>query len=215
MRLIAVSVGAPREVEWRGQRVQTSIFKTPVPGRINVARENLQGDRQSDLSVHGGPLKALYAYPMEHYAFWQKELQAADLNWGAFGENLTTEGLLEDKVCIGDRYRVGTVELIVTQPRMPCYKLAIRFGRVDIVKRFLRSGRSGFYFAVEREGEIGAGDVIERIAHDDGGLTIADVVALYSTDASNQPLLERASAHPALPASWRDYFRKRLSEPSA
>jgi len=215
MKLIAVSVGEPREVEWRGQRVQTSIFKTPVPGRINVARENLQGDMQSDLSVHGGPLKAVYAYPMEHYAFWQKELQAAELNWGAFGENLTTEGMLEDKACIGDRYRVGTVELIVTQPRMPCYKLAIRFGWVDIVKRFLRSGRSGFYFAVKREGEVGAGDVIEQIAHDDGNLTIADVVTLYSTDATNQPLLKRASAHPGLPASWRDYFRKRLSEPSA
>ena len=215
MKLIAVSVGEPREVEWRGQRVQTSIFKTPVPGRINVARENLQGDRQSDLSVHGGPLKVVYAYPMEHYAFWQTELQAAELDWGAFGENLTTEGMLEDKVCIGDRYRVGTVELIVTQPRMPCYKLAIRFGRVDIVKRFLRSGRSGFYFAVEREGEVGAGDVIEQIAHDDAGLMIADVVTLYSTDASDQGLLERASAHPALPASWRDYFQKRLSEPTA
>jgi len=169
----------------------------------------------ASLRPNGGPLKALYAYPMEHYAFWQKELQAAELNWGAFGENLTTEGMLEDKVCIGDRYRVGTVELIVTQPRMPCYKLAIRFGRVDMVKRFLRSGRSGFYFAVEREGEFGAGDVIEQMAHDVGGLTIADVVTLYSTDASNQSLLERASAHPALPASWRDYFRKRLSQPAA
>jgi MOSC domain-containing protein YiiM len=123
--------------------------------------------------------------------------------------------MLEDKVCIGDRYRVGTVELIVTQPRMPCYKLAIRFGRVDIVKRFLRSGRSGFYFAVEREGRSAPEMSSSKIAHDEGGLTIADVVTLYSTDATNQALLKRASAHPALPASWRDYFRKRLSEPSA
>ena len=127
-----------------------------MSGRINVARENVQGDRQSDLSVHGGPLKAVYAYPTEHYAFWRTELQDPELTLGAFGENLTTEGMLENKVCIGDRYRVGTVELVVTQPRMPCYKLAIRFGRIDVVKKFLRSGRSGFYFSVEHEGEIRA-----------------------------------------------------------
>lgn len=215
MKLIAVSVGGPREVEWRGRTVKTSIFKAPVPGRVNVARENLRDDEQSDLSVHGGPLKAVYAYPAEHYSFWRAELPESELNWGAFGENFTTEGLLENEVCIGDRYRVGTVELVVTQPRMPCYKLAIRFGRTDIVKRFLRSGRTGFYFSVEREGEVGAGDAIERIAHDERGLTVADVVTLYSTDASNQPLLERASDHPALPDSWRDYFRKRRWEPDA
>lgn len=202
-------------MEWRGRSVRTSIFKTPVSGRVNVARGNLRGDEQSDLSVHGGPLKAVYAYPAEHYSFWRTELQDAALTWGAFGENLTTEGMLEDEVCIGDRYRVGTVELVVTQPRMPCYKLAIRFGRVDVVKTFLRSGRTGFYFSVEKKGEIGAGDAIERIAHDERGLTVADVVTLYSTDASNQSLLERASDHPALPDSWRDYFRKRLWEPDA
>jgi MOSC domain-containing protein YiiM len=215
MKLIAVSVGGPREVEWGGRNVQTSIFKTPVSGRVNVTRGNVQGDKQSDLSVHGGPLKAVYAYPVEHYRSWRVELQDAKLTWGAFGENLTTEGMLEDEVCIGDRYRVGTTELVVTQPRMPCYKLAIRFGRPDMVKRFLRSGRSGFYFSVEREGDVGAGDAIERIARDESGLTIADVVTLYSTDTSNQPLLQRASDHPSLPATWREYFRKRLWEPDA
>jgi MOSC domain-containing protein YiiM len=213
MRVVAISVGGPREVQWRGRAVRTSIFKTPVAGRVRVARDNIEGDEQSDLSVHGGPAKAVYAYPMEHYAFWRRELPDADLPWGAFGENFTTEGLLEDDVRIGDRYRVGTVELVVTQPRMPCYKLTIRFGRSDMVKRFQQSGLSGFYLAVEREGEAGPGDPIERLARDERGLTVADVVGLYATDAANQSLLQRASDHPSLPAAWRDYFRRRLWEP--
>lgn len=213
MKLVAVSVGKPREVEWRGRSIRTSIFKTPISGRVHVTRRNIEGDQQSDLSVHGGPDKAVYAYPLEHYAFWRLELPNAELTWGGFGENFTTEGLLEDEVWIGDRYRVGTAEFIVTQPRMPCYKLAVRFGRPDMVKRFLRSGRSGFYLAVEREGEVGPGDAIERVARDDRRLSVADVLALYATDAANQPLLERASDHPSLPAGWREYFRQRLWEP--
>jgi MOSC domain-containing protein YiiM len=215
MKLVAISVGGPREVQWRGRSVQTSIFKTPVSRRVHVTRGNIEGDQQSDLSVHGGPEKAVYAYPAEHYNFWRRELPDAELSWGAFGENFTTEGLLEDEVWIGDRYRVGTVELVVTQPRMPCYKLAIRFNRPDMVKRFLQSRRSGFYLAVEREGEIGAGDAIERFARDERRLTVADVVALYATDSANQPLLENASDHPSLPATWREYFRKRLWTPDA
>jgi MOSC domain-containing protein YiiM len=215
MKVVAVSVGGPREVQWHGRNVQTSIFKTPVSGRVQVARENIEGDRQSDLSVHGGPEKAVYAYPAEHYDFWRRELPKAELPWGAFGENLTTEGLLEDEVWIGDRYRVGTTELVVTQPRMPCYKLAIRFGQTEMVKRFLKSRRSGFYFSVAREGDVGAGDVIERLARNDKRLTIADMVSLYATDSENQTLLESASAHPSLPAAWRDYFRKRLWAPDA
>ena len=215
MKIVAVSVGGPREVQWHGKSVLTSIFKTPVAGRARVARDNIEGDRQSDLSVHGGVDKAVYAYPAEHYDFWRRELPSTELPWGSFGENLTVEGLLEDEVWIGDRYRAGTTGLIVTQPRMPCYKLAIRFGRADVVKRFLRSGRSGFYFAVEREGEVGAGDSIERIARSDQRLTIADVVALYVKDEAHQPLLQSASAHPSLPAAWRDYFRKRLWTPDA
>ncbi|HEY8258284.1 MAG TPA: MOSC domain-containing protein [Gemmatimonadales bacterium] len=213
MRLVAISVGRPQEVVWRGRSIRTSIFKTPVSRRVHVARINIEGDEQSDLAVHGGPEKAVYAYPSEHYPFWQRELPDAEWPWGAFGENFTTEGLLEDEVWIGDRYRVGTAELVVTQPRMPCYKLAVRFGRPDMVKRFLQSGRSGFYLAVDKEGEVGPGDAIERLTRDERRLTIADVVALYSTDAGNQPLLERASDHPSLPASWREYFRKRLWEP--
>jgi MOSC domain-containing protein YiiM len=215
MRVVAISVGRPQEVEWRGRRVQTSIFKTPVSRRVHVARDNVEGDQQSDLSVHGGPEKAVYVYPTEHYDFWRRELPEAELPWGAFGENFTTEGLLEDEVWIGDRYRVGTTELVVTQPRMPCYKLGIRFDRPDMVKRFLQSRRSGFYLAVEREGEVGAGDAIERFARDETRLTVEDVVTLYAADSPNQPLLARASDHPSLPAAWREYFRKRLWEPDA
>jgi MOSC domain-containing protein YiiM len=215
MRVVAISVGRPQEVEWRGRRVQTSIFKTLVSRRVHVARDNVEGDQQSDLSVHGGPEKAVYVYPTEHYDFWRRELPEAELPWGAFGENFTTEGLLEDEVWIGDRYRVGTTELVVTQPRMPCYKLGIRFDRPDMVKRFLQSRRSGFYLAVEREGEVGAGDAIERFARDETRLTVEDVVTLYAADSANQPLLARASDHPSLPAAWREYFRKRLWEPDA
>jgi MOSC domain-containing protein YiiM len=213
MRLVAISVGRPRDVQWRGRSVRTSIFKTPVSRRVRVTRGNVEGDEQSDLSVHGGPEKAVYAYPSEHYRFWRRELPDEELPWGAFGENFTTEGLLEDEVGIGDRYRVGTVELVVTQPRMPCYKLGIRFEHPDMVKRFLQSRRSGIYFAVEREGEVGAGDTIDLLARNERRLTVADVVALYATDSANQPLLENASDHPSLPAAWRAYFRKRLWAP--
>jgi MOSC domain-containing protein YiiM len=215
MHVVAVSVGGPREIEWRGRIVRTSIFKTPVAGRVRVGRLNVDGDRQSDLSVHGGAEKAVYAYPSEHYAWWRAELSDAGLGWGSFGENLTTEGLLEAEVSIGDRFRVGSAEFVVTQPRTPCYKLGLRFGRADMVKRFQRSGRSGFYLAVLREGEIGSGDAIERLTPAGGGLTVADVVGLYAADEANQALLARASEHPGLPATWRDYFRKRLWEPDA
>ncbi len=214
MRVLSLNVGLPREVEWRGRTVLTSIFKTPVDRRLHVTRLDFEGDQQSDLSVHGGVDKAVYAYPAEHYEFWRGELPQAELPWGAFGENLTTEGLLED-VRIGDRFRIGSAEFVVTQPRMPCFKLSIRFGRPDILKTFLRSGRSGFYFAVTKEGEVGAGDPIEPIARAREGLTVADVVRLYTVDAENQELLRRAVRTSALPESWRDYFRERLREPDA
>jgi MOSC domain-containing protein YiiM len=215
MRLVSINVGEPADVEWNGRNVRTSIFKTPVPRRVQVTRVNVEGDEQSDLSVHGGPEKAVYAYPSEHYPYWRRELPDANLPWGAFGENFTTEGLLEAEVWIGDHYRVGAAEFVVTQPRIPCYKLGIRFGRPDMVKRFHQSRRSGFYLAVEREGEVGAGDTIERVARNDKRLTVADVVELYATDSSDRSLLEKASDHPSLPASWREYFRKRLWAPDA
>jgi MOSC domain-containing protein YiiM len=215
MKVVSLSVGLPREVEVHGGTVLTSIFKAPVDRRLHVTTLNLEGDAQSDLSVHGGIDKAVYAYPSEHYEYWRRELPQADLPWGVFGENLTTEGLIETDVRIGDRFRVGSAEFVVTQSRMPCYKLGIRFGRPDIVKRFLKSGRSGFYFAVTLEGEVGAGDSIERIARAEEGLTVADVVNLYTVDSENQELLRRATQSSILPESWRDYFRKRLSEPDA
>jgi MOSC domain-containing protein YiiM len=213
MKLLSVNVGLPREIKWKGKVVRTSIFKTPVPGRVRVGQLNLEGDQQSDLSVHGGIDKAVYAYPSEHYAFWRHELPGMDLAWGAFGENLTTDGLLEETVRIGDRFRVGSAEFVVTQPRMPCFKLGIRFGSPDIVKRFLQSGRSGFYFAVVQEGQISAGDSIELLKRDEHGVTVADIVNLYGRDAVNQNLLRRVSELPSLPKSWQDYFRKRLWNP--
>ncbi|MEO8683047.1 MAG: MOSC domain-containing protein [Vicinamibacterales bacterium] len=158
MKIISIQVGRPREIPAEGEPVLTSIFKLPVSGRVRVGRLNIDGDQQADLSVHGGPRKAVYLYPSEHYAYWKHELPSLSLPWGAFGENLTIQGLLEDQVCVGDRLLAGTAEFVVTQPRQPCYKLGIRFGRPDIVKQFLRSGRSGFYVAVLKEGEIGAGD---------------------------------------------------------
>jgi MOSC domain-containing protein YiiM len=209
MRLIALSVGRPREVLWRGTSVLTSIFKTPVDHRIQVGKENLAGDQQSDLTVHGGADKAVYAYPAEHYPFWERELGEPELGWGAFGENFTTEGLLESEVMIGDRFRIGTAEFIVTQPRMPCFKLGIRFGRSDMVKRFHHSGRNGFYFSVLAPGDVGPGDAIERIARDEHGLSVADLVTLYGSNGTDGELLDRAIEHPALPASWREYFRTR------
>jgi MOSC domain-containing protein YiiM len=215
MKVVSINVGLPREVEWRGKTVRTSIFKEPVTGRVRVERLNVEGDRQSDLTVHGGVDKAVYAYPAEHYAFWREELPGVDLPWGAFGENFTTEGLIEDSVGIGDHLRVGSAEFVVTQPRMPCFKLGIRFGRPDMVKRFLRSGRTGFYLAVAREGEVTAGDVVTLIARDDLAISVAAIVGLYTADAVNQDLLRRASELSALPEDWRHYFRKRLWEPDA
>jgi MOSC domain-containing protein YiiM len=213
MNLLSINVGLPREIESKGKIVRTSIFKSPVSGRIRVAQLNLEGDQQSDLSVHGGIDKAVYAYPSEHYLFWRQELPGIDLPWGSFGENFTTAGLLEEAVHIGDRFRVGSAEFVVTQPRMPCFKLGIRFDRQDIVKRFLQSGRTGFYLAVLKEGEVTAGDSINLLKRDEHGITIADIVNLYGRDAKNQDLLHRVSELPSLPKSWRDYFRKRLWNP--
>jgi MOSC domain-containing protein YiiM len=165
--------------------------------------------------VHGGAEKAVYVYPAEHYAFWREELTGVDLPWGSFGENLTTKGLSEREARIGDRLNIGSAEFVATQPRMPCFKLAVRFGRLDMVKRFLQSGRTGFYLSVSREGELAAGDGITLIAAEPTSVTVADIVALYAADASNQDLLRRASELAALPEAWRDYFRERLWKPDS
>jgi MOSC domain-containing protein YiiM len=213
MRLISINAGRPREVAYGGNTVRTSIWKAPVAGRVHVSALNIEGDRQSDLSVHGGPDKAVYVYPSEHYAYWRERLPDVELPWGAFGENFTSEGLAEDSVRIGDRLRIGSAEFAVTQPRMPCFKLGIRFGRPQMVKMFLKSGRTGFYLAVTREGEATAGDRVEIVAPARDSLTIADIVRLYASDAENQEMLIHAAKLPGLPESWRDYFRKRLWEP--
>jgi len=214
MKVVAISTGLPRTVTWRGRAVETSIFKTPVLGPLRVKRLNLDGDKQSDLTVHGGAEKAVYVYPSEHYQFWREELPGVELPWGAFGENLTTEGLDEDSVHIGDRLLIGSASFVVTQPRMPCYKLALRFDRLDMVKRFLQSGRTGFYLSVSQEGELAAGDSV-TLQSGGASVSVSDVVSLYAADASNQELLRRATQVSALPEAWRDYFRERLWEPDS
>jgi MOSC domain-containing protein YiiM len=180
MNIVSVQVGLPRRVTWKGKDVTTGIFKEPVDGPVMVRTLNLDGDRQADLSVHGGTNKAVYLYPSEHYPWWRQQLPEMQLPHGMFGENLTTAGLLEQDLHVGDRFRLGGAEVVVTQPRMPCFKLAIRFGRDDIIRRFLESGRSGFYVAVLREGEVQAGDAIERIARGEGRASIADVFRSYA-----------------------------------
>ncbi len=212
IQIISVNVGLPREVEWKGQIVRTGIFKEPVAGRVAIYTLNLAGDQQADLTVHGGTEKAVYAYPAEHYTYWQQELPDMDLPWGMFGENLTTQGLQENTVNIGDRFQVGTAVLQATQPRLPCYKLSLKFNREDIVKRFLHSKRYGIYFAVVQEGSVAAGDTIKRIYHDPNSISVPDIVRLYVEDKQNLALMQRALALAALPENWRSYFRQCLDQ---
>ncbi|MBC7968978.1 MAG: MOSC domain-containing protein [Verrucomicrobia bacterium] len=209
MKLISVCVGLPREVIWKGKPITTSIFKQPVAGRVMMRSLNLDGDRQADLTVHGGAEKAIYAYSAEHYAYWRQELPGEKLPWGAFGENLTVEGLSETTINIGDRFRIGTAEVIVTQPRFPCFKLNLKFRRDDMVKRFLSSRLSGIYFSVVQEGEIGAGDAIERVSRDENNITVADIVSIYVREA-DEDLVRRAIQVPALAVTLRDYFQQQL-----
>ncbi|HEX8776182.1 MAG TPA: MOSC domain-containing protein [Pyrinomonadaceae bacterium] len=206
MKLISLNVGRPRLVMSRGAPVSTGIYKEPVEGPVRLRTLNLDGDRQADLTVHGGPTKAVYAYPSEHYDFWRAELPDMRLPWGMFGENFTTEGLEESRVNIGDRFRVGAAELMVTEPRMPCYKLGIKFGHTDILRRFLQSGRTGFYFSVTKEGEVAAGEHIELIGRDEHNVTVSEIVRLYARDHGDVEAMLRAVAVEALPAKWRDHF---------
>jgi MOSC domain-containing protein YiiM len=210
VKILSINVGRPRQLEWRGKTVTTSILKEPVSGAVSVSRLNLEGDEQSDLSVHGGPDKAVYVYPHEHYEYWREQLPRLDFPWGAFGENITSVGLDENTVRIGDRLTAGSAEFIVTQPRLPCYKLGVRFDRLDMVKRFQQSGRPGFYLAVLREGVISTGDAIEIQREDRYHVTVMDVVRLYMDDHVDPELLLRAIEVPSLPGSWREYFRERL-----
>lgn len=210
MKVVSVNVGLPREVEWRGKRVRTGIFKHSVAGPVQVRRLNLDGDGQADLSVHGGAEKAVYVYPSEHYPFWRDELSLDELPWGAFGENLTSVGLTETDAWIGDRFRVGNAELVCVQPRIPCFKLGIRFGRPDVVKRFQRAGRSGFYCSVAAEGSVEAGDPWERLGRDADSMSVAELLRAHYEE--EPALLERAIRLPTLSASWRDHFESRLAK---
>jgi MOSC domain-containing protein YiiM len=212
MKLVSVNVGLPQTVAWKGRSVQTGIFKRPINNRVQVRTLNLDGDRQADLSVHGGPDKAIYIYPAEHYDYWRGELPGTELAWGMFGENFTTEGLLEETVNIGDRFRIGSAAMLVTQPRVPCYKLAAKFGREDIVKRFLASGRSGFYVRVLQEGEVGVGDMIELLSRGREAVTVADLARLYSGERQDLDLLQRAVQVEGLSASWREALQQRLDQ---
>jgi MOSC domain-containing protein YiiM len=214
MKIISISVSRPRLSMWKGEPVSTGIFKEPVEGSVMLRTLNLDGDRQADLTVHGGPTKAVYAYPSEHYEFWKQELPEMQLPFGMFGENFTTEGMLEAEINIGDRFRIGHAELMVTEPRMPCYKLGIKFGRTDILRRFLVSGRSGFYFSVLQEGEVAAGDRIVPLSQDKHNVKVADIVRLYARDRDDLEMMRRAIEVKALPDSWRDYFLQRLESDS-
>jgi MOSC domain-containing protein YiiM len=208
MRVLSVNIGSPKQVQVRNTSVLTSIFKSPVEGRVAVRGHNIAGDKQSDLRVHGGPYKAVYSYPSEHFAFWREQLPGMDLSYGMFGENLTTEGLMEDAVYIGDQFRIGSSLLQVTQPRMPCFKLGIRFGRTDMVKKFWHSGRSGIYFSVVEEGDLAAGDLIERTARGPEAVSVADVVRLYRGDETSPVLLDRALRAPLF-GGWKKELQER------
>src|SRR5438876_4849457 len=212
MKILSVNVGLPRELTWQGKLVTTGIFKDPVQGRVMMRRLNLDGDQQADLTVHGGVSKAVYLYPSEHYGYWRTELPGMDLLWGMFGENFTTEGLVEEAVCIGDRFRIGETEVMVTEPRMPCYKLGIKFGRADIIKRFLASRRTGFYFAVAREALVSAGDAIELIGREQEEISVADITRLYAFEKNNLKSLRRAIEVDSLPESWKGYFQHQLDK---
>jgi MOSC domain-containing protein YiiM len=212
MKIVSLNTGLPREVSVNGQTVRTSIWKSPREGRLRVTTLNIDGDQQSDLTVHGGRSKAVYCYPSEHYAYWRVQLPNADLPWGAFGENLTTEGLLETDVFIGDRLQAGTAEFRVSQPRQPCFKLAIRFGRDDMVKRFVESNRSGFYVSVVREGAVASGDAIHVVERAAGSMSVAAIASLRYDDYDKQDELRRAAVLPGLPEGWRDHFRRRAEE---
>lgn len=215
MKVLSVNAGLPRTVQWKGKPVSTGIFKTPVSGRVKLRTLNFDGDRQADLSAHGGPNKAVYAYPVEHYAYWHRELPDMALPWGIFGENLTTEGLLEDALKLGTQLRIGSAVVAVTQPRLPCYKLGLRFGRDDIVKRLLASGRQGVYFKVVAEGEVAAGDPITVLDWAEDSVPLSEVTRLYAHDEGDLEGLRRIIGIAALPDDWREYFEEQIKQVTA
>lgn len=211
-KIVSLNVGLPRRVVFNGQVVTTGIFKEPTDGHVMIRRLNLDGDKQADLTVHGGVDKAVYSYAAEHYDYWRGELPSMDLPWGIFGENFTTQGLLEDNVNIGDTLQVGSAKLMVTQPRMPCYKLGVRFGRMDIVRRFMASGRPGIYCKVLEEGEVVKGDKINIISKDKNNITVIDIVRMYNRDHRDIEIMKRAIKIGALPEGWKYEFLQRIND---
>lgn len=207
MRLVSVNVSPGVVVQWRGEPVETGIFKSPVEARVMTRRMNIDGDRQSDLKVHGGEFKAVYAYSLEHYGWWRAQL-GRDLPLGMFGENLTIEGFDENAVCVGDRFRVGAAVLEAVQPRLPCFKLAVRFGDPEIVKRFAESGRWGVYFRVLEEGEIGPGDEVSCIHRDAEHFPVPELARLYFARDKDAAAVSRALRVAALPPEWREDLDK-------
>jgi len=214
MKVLSVNVGLPRKVLFNGQIVTTGIFKDPVNGPVMVRKLNLDGDRQADLTVHGGVDKAVYSYPIEHYYYWRNQFSNLDFVWGMFGENFTTEGLMEDDVNIGDHFQIGSAKLVATQPRMPCYKLGVKFGTMEIIRRFLSSGRSGIYFKVLEEGEVQPGDDIKIVKKDKNNVTVKDIVSLYNSRdiKHNIDTMERAMKVEALPEGWRYDFQQNIEQ---
>jgi MOSC domain-containing protein YiiM len=212
MRLLSVNVSLPKDVPYRGQTVSTGIFKEHVDGRVMLRMLNLEGDRQADRTVHGGINKAVYAYPYEHYEYWSRELGRTDFAYGQFGENFTVSGMMEDAVRIGDVFRVGSALVEVTQPRSPCYKLGIRMGMESFPKTFLSSGRTGFYMKVLVEGDVGAGDMFERAAGDDDGLSVQDIWRLAVQDRQNLEGARKALRLSTLAPEWRSRLEKRFKE---
>lgn len=212
MKLVSLNLGLPREVQWNGNLVRTGIFKSPVTGPRKLSQLNVEGDAQADLSVHGGIYKAVYGYPAEHYDYWREVLPESDLAWGAFGENFTTQGLLEDQIYVGERFRIGTAEVQVTEPRLPCYKLGVRFGRADMPKRFLASRRTGFYFAVVQPGVVEAGDVFNRTDRPTHNTTVADLTRAYAFDPDDLDTIRHIIQIPELSDAWRNYFSTRLRQ---
>jgi MOSC domain-containing protein YiiM len=197
--------------------VSTSIFKEPVTGRVALRKLNLDGDRQADLTVHGGEFKAVYCYPLVHYDFWKTQLPGKDLPLAVFGENFTIDSFAEDSIHLGDQFSVGSAQVVVTQPRLPCYKLGIRFQADDMVKRFLASARTGFYLAVTREGEVGAGDEMKLVARDPNAVSVSEITRLYIAkrfSATDVISLQKALQVEVLPESWKEYFRERITETS-
>jgi MOSC domain-containing protein YiiM len=212
VKLVALNVARPRLVVYKGKTINTGIFKLPVSGPLRLRTLNLDGDRQADLSVHGGPYKAVYGYPAEHYPFWRQQLPGVDLPWGMFGENFTTTGLAEDELHVGDRFQIGSSIVMVRQPRTPCHKLAAKFQRDDILERFVLSGRSGFYFSVEQEGSVAEGDAFQLLKRNQEGITISEMNRLFVREKHNPELLRKAIGTAALPEDWREYFSERWDQ---